>query len=222
MGLGVFKFMKTPWTKLDRFDFFLIVQLLAFIASLPFFYLDGGIRLTAATFPIAAATMALILSMLVPSRQFEEKAAVSKKIGIAAAAAVVTVVLVSLFAPKFNRFIEPAPMETAGECRAGEEKLLVRVGDGSAHVNIWNDRSQPSVGPDIRRADFSISESNERKQGWKSLSTPATILLAFDARSQSLRQIVGPAGFADGPSRWALLCATPLRDQIFTHRITTQ
>ncbi len=219
MALGAFKFMKGRWAKLDRFDFFLIVQLLAFFASLPFFYLDGGIRLTAATFAVLAVTMALILSTLTPSKQFAENVAVSKTVGIAATAAVVVVVLASLLAPKFNYLIEPAPMETAGTCRAGEERLVVRVGDGSTHINILNDRNQPSVGPDIRHADFSISESNEGKQDWKSLSTPATILLAFDVRSQSLRQIVGPAGFANGPQRWASLCATPLRGQAFTHRI---
>jgi hypothetical protein len=77
------------------------------------------------------------------------------------------------------------------------------------------------MGSNIRQGDFAISEASEDKQEWRALATPATILLAFDTKSRSLRQIVGPLGFADGPSRWASLCATKLRSQIFTHRIAS-
>lgn len=222
MAVGAFKLLKRHWPKPDQFHVFLIVQLLAFIGSLPFFYLDGGIRLTAATFPVTAAMMALVLASLTPPRDYRENVVVSKKIGIGATAIVVTVVLISLSAPKISRLIEPAPTEAAGQCRAGEERLLVAIGDGSAHINILNDLGRPNIGPNIRHTDFSVSKSNERKQEWESLSAPTTVLLAFDARSHSLRQIVGPVGFADGPSRWASLCATPLHGQIFTHRIMPQ
>lgn len=220
LGLGLFKLLRTPRTKLDRFHFFLFVQLLAFLASLPFFYLDGGIRLTAATFPITAATIALIFSTLSPFKQLEN-VAISNIVGIMAIVTAGTVVLTSLFVPKINRLIAPVPTETTSHCSAGEEALKVRVGDGSAHINILNDLSPASVGSNIRQADFAISEANEGKQQWRALVTPATILQAFDTRSRSLRQIVGPLGFADGPSRWASLCATQLHGQIFTHRITS-
>jgi len=220
LGLGLFKLVRTPRTNLDRFHVFLFVQLIAFLASLPFFYLDGGIRLTAATFPITAATLALILSTLSPIKQLEN-GTISGKIGIIAIVIAGTVVLTSLFAPRINMLLTSASTETTGQCSADKEGLRVRVGDGSAHINILNDLSRPSVGPNIRQADFAIPESNEAKQDWRALSTPATVLQAFETKSQSLRQIVGPVGFADGPSRWATFCATPLRGQIFTHRITS-
>jgi hypothetical protein len=222
LGLGIFKLLQLPRNKLDRFHYFLIVQLLAFVCSLPFFYLDGGIRLTAATFPMTAATMAFILATLTPSWQVPENAVVAQKIAIAAFSTAAIVVLLALSAPRIHQLIKPAAMTTGGQCGAGEEGLQIRIGDGSARINIVSDLRQPSVAPNIRQIDFAVSEANEGKQEWRSLSAPATILMAFDLKSQSLRQIIGPLGFADGTSRLAALCALPLHGQIFTHRVTSK
>lgn len=194
LSLGLFKLLRTPRTELDRFHVFLIVQLLAFIASIPFFYLDGGIRLTAATFPITAATMALILSTLSPFKQPDKNVAVSRKIGSAAIVTAGTVVLASLFLPKINMLLASASTETTGQCSASEEGLRVRIGDGSAHINILNHPNRFSAGPDIQQADFAVSKANESESEWRALPTPATVLLAFDTRSKLLRQIVGPLG----------------------------
>jgi hypothetical protein len=221
LGFGAFKLARIPRSTLNRFDVFLLVQLLAFIASIPFFYLDGGIRLTAATFPLIAAAMAFVLAALTPSNLLSDTATVSRKIGITAISVAATVVLLSVLAPRINRSLESTPAIIAKQCGSGEEALQIRIGDGSAHLNILSDLGRASIAPNIRQTDFAVSEVNEGKQEWRSLSAPATILLAFDAKSQSLRQIVGPLGFADGSSRWASLCATPLRGQIFTHRITS-
>lgn len=220
LGLGIFKLLQRPRNKLDRFHYFLIVQLLAFVCSLPFFYLDGGIRLTAATFPLTAATMAFILAALTPSRRVPENAVVTQKIAIAAFSTAAIVVLLALSAPRIHQLIKPAAVTTAGQCEAGEEGLQIRIGDGSARINIVSDLRQPSVAPNIRQIDFAVPEANEGKQEWRSISAPATILMAFDLKSQSLRQIIGPLGFADGTSRLAALCALPLRGQVFTHRVT--
>jgi hypothetical protein len=222
LGFGAFKLLQLPRRKFDRFHYFLIVQLLAFICSLPFFYLDGGIRLTAATFPFTAATMAFILAALTPGQHNLENVTVAPRIGIAAFTAIAVVVLVSLLTPKINQLAEPAAATTREECGAGQQQLLIQTGDGSARINISGDLSKPSIAPNIRQTDFAVSEANEARQEWRSLSAPATVLLAYDIHSKSLRQILGPLNFAEGPSRLVTLCATPLRDSIFTHRMTSR
>lgn len=202
----------------DGFQIFLLVQILAFTASLPFFYLDGDIRLTAATFPLTAAVMALALSALTSAKRTNEHAGISSNVSIAASIVTAIVVAASLAAPKINRLVSPLPIIAAAQCGANREELRVRIGDGSAHINIVDDATPGSWAPNIRQADFVVSNVNEVRDEILAIPKPATILLAFDANSKALRQIVGPAGFADGAASWISLCAEPLRGQAFTHR----
>ena len=197
------------------------MQLLGFIVSLPFFYLDGGIRLTAATFPITAVTIALALSILTPFPPIKAAIFVTQKIAIAAFAIASFVVIASLSVSKLNYLIRPTSPLVAEQCGPGEEEIQMRIGRGSANINILDNFHQPSFAPNIRKADFSIPESNENKQEWRTIPTPSTILMGFDLKSHSLRQVIGPPGFAGGRSRLVSLCATPLHDQIFSHRVTS-
>lgn len=219
--LGALKIAQSQWRNLDRFHIFLIVQLLGFIVSLPFFYLDGGIRLTAATFPITAVTIALALSILTPFPPIKAAIFVTQKIAIAAFAIASFVVIASLSVSKLNYLIRPTSPLVAEQCGPGEEEIQMRIGRGSANINILDNFHQPSFAPNIRKADFSIPESNENKQEWRTIPTPSTILMGFDLKSHSLRQVIGPPGFAGGRSRLVSLCATPLHDQIFSHRVTS-
>lgn len=209
LGVGIFNLIRSR-NDLDRFHYFLIVQLVAFVGSLPFFYIDGGIRLTAATFPFTAATMAIVLTTLLPPMVIREKKQVRSIIGISAFSAVAIVAIVSMLAPKLNQLNQKsAVIATGHQCKENETELGIRIGYGSARINILNDSNKPSIAPNIRPTDFFVSEANEAKQKWRSLSAPATVLLAYDTRSGSLRHVLGPVGFADGPSKFTTLCAQP-------------
>lgn len=220
LGYSSFRFIRIYWNRLDRFHLFLLFQLLAFAASLPFFYLDGGVRLTAATFPLTAATIALALAALTSQTVIGMDTTVSRMIGAACVAIAAFVVLASVAAPRISGILNPLPRTTAAQCEANRDALRVEIGSGSAHINIQSDRA--SLAPNIRLKDFVVSDANEAKPEILAISKPATVLMAFDANSKTLRQIVGPAGFADGPRKWISLCAEPLHGQFFTHRIAPQ
>lgn len=221
LGVGIFRLLQSR-NDLTRFHYFLIMQLLAFICSLPFFYLDGGIRLTAATFPFTAATMAVVLATLIPSGDVPKNIQVRSIIGIAAFAVVATVAFVSLLTPKINQLAKPAAMAARDQCEANETGLNIQIGYGSARINILGDPGKPSIAPNIRSTDFFVPEANEAKQAWRSLPVPATVLLAYDTRSGSARQILGPVGFADGPSKFAAFCARARAGSVFTEIVSVQ
>jgi hypothetical protein len=218
--LGVFttlKRLRQPW---DGFQLFLIIYLVGFVASLPFFYSDGGIRLTAATFPMTAATIALLFAALASPAEMGRHANVAPGISVVSYAAVAIIIIATLCVPGFSRAMTSSSPLLYRQCSAGEEQLKMIIGKGSAHINVIDDAGGVSFAPNIRGSDFLISDINESKREWQSLASPVTILMGLENDSKALLLIVGPLGFADGPSKLTSLCAERLQDSIFSYRVT--
>ncbi|MBR1157292.1 hypothetical protein [Bradyrhizobium sp. JYMT SZCCT0428] len=199
----------------DALQWFLLLQLIAFIASLPFFYLDGRIRLAAATFPFTAGAIVLILA---GCKRFSNldgivlDRIVSRYAGVIA----ILVVVASVAAPRFAQMRPPRGTESVS-CETPDIRLQMLVGTGTAHVNVLDDGKRSEL-PNIRRSDFRISDNSEIQEFWKNLSFPATILIGLDHNSRRSQFLVGPPGFADGPRRLASLCATPLSHGVLSYR----
>jgi hypothetical protein len=200
------------WTQrpfvLDPIHWFFLFQLIGFIVSLPFFYLDGGIRLTAATFPFTAAAIALILAAC-KSVSVLLKTVPTRSASYPAAAIAVIIVVGSLVAPQISWMRSSEPGTEPITCEQGDQQVRVLVGAGTAHVNIL-DGDIKSVLPNIRRADFRVAESSEIREFWENLDLPATILIGLDHNSGHGQFVLGPPGFADGPRRLAALCTKAL------------
>jgi hypothetical protein len=218
--IGFFRTVKAQSQQPDRFHSYLLLNLIGFITSLPFFYLDGGIRLTAATFPVTAATIALLFSTFAAREANDRHNAVVQSNNVISYATMAIILVASLYAPKLNRLMNSEPIFADNQCSANEKRLEVRVGRGSAHVNVVSDATDVSFAPNIRKRDFIIPETNERQLEWQSLRPPVTILMGFDSLSKMLVEMVGPPGFADGPPRLASLCAIPLNNTPFSHQVT--
>jgi hypothetical protein len=200
---------------LEPLQWFFLLHLIGFIASLPFFYLDGGIRLTAATFPFTAAAIVLILAACKPASPPPKPV---RSRGDSYAFAVVAVIVVaSLAAPQIGRMRNFKPGAERISCEPGDQPMAMLVGEGTVHINILDDDTR-SVLPNIRRSDFRVPESNELIRLWQNLNLPATVLMGLDHASRSLQTIIGPPGFADGPRRLAALCTRPLSDGILSMR----
>jgi hypothetical protein len=206
---------KKPFV-LDPIQWFFLLQLTGFIASLPFFYLDGGIRLTAATFPFTAAAIVLILAAC-KSAPALTKTVPARSDSYQAVAMAVVIVVTSLAAPQIGRMRSSEPGIEPITCEQGDQEVRMLVGAGTAHINILDDDVK-SVLPNIRRPDFQVAQSNEIIEFWQSLDLPATILLGLDHNSRQTQIVVGLPGFADGPRRLAAICTKPLRDRILLAR----
>lgn len=201
---------------LDHFHWFVLAHLVGFIASMPFFYLDGGIRLTAATFPFTAAAIVLILAAC-KSASAPPEPAFARGDSYQAVVIAGVVIVASLAVPLIGKIRNFESISEPVSCEQGDSQVRMLVGAGTAHINILDDGVK-SVLPNIRRSDFQVSESNEIIQFWKNLDLPATILTGLDHNSHRSQIIVGPPGFADGPRRLAALCTRPLSDGILTVR----
>jgi hypothetical protein len=200
---------------LDSIQWFFLLHLIGFIASLPFFYLDGGIRLTAATFPFTAAAIVLMLCACKPASVLPKT--VPARGDSSAFAVAIVIVVASLATPQIGRIRNFKPGIEPVSCQQGDDPAAMLVGSGTAHIDIRGDDTR-SVLPNIRRSDFQVSESNEIIEFWQRLKLPATILMGLDHRSHGVKIVVGPAGFADGPRRLAALCTAPLSDGILSWR----
>jgi hypothetical protein len=214
---GLFRSASRKRATLDRFHLFMIFQMTGFVASLPFFYYDGGIRLTAATFPFLAAAVAMILAACKSaqaSKKSVEVLPIQNYIGISLGLAVVAV---SLTVPMYSRTPAPLPATAAIPCAENNEQLRLALGEGTAHINIL-DGNVSSVLPDMRRTDFRVSDSDENKEFWQQFPLPTTLIMGFDYISRSVRLVSGPAGFADGPRRIGTICAMSLGNGVFAYR----
>jgi len=196
----------------DPLQLFLVFQLIGFMVSLPFFYDDGGIRLTAATFPFAAATIAVVLAACLDKPLKSPRAADFRIETYLAAALGLFVVVTSLMTPKAARMLEqPATVPTA-PCGEHEVSLRIELGDGTAHINILDGNVESRL-PNIRRKDFAVGP-NEMGDFWNTLALPATVWLGFDDNSHLSQLLVGPPGFASGPRRMVSICAGPLSNGV--------
>lgn len=201
---------------LDPLQLFVVLQLVGFLASLPFFYLDGRLRLTAATFPFTAAAIVMILSAC-KAAPYRERIMLVRGNGFYAGTLAMFIILASLAAPKINLM---RPAQSGLEpvtCEAADMELRMLVGTGTAHVNIRDDDTESRL-PNIRRSDFRVSNHSEIEEFWKTLNLPATILLGLDSNSRRAHLIVGPLGFADGSRRLTALCAKPLNGHVLSYR----
>ncbi len=204
---------KRPFS-LDPIQWFFLVQLVGFIASLPFFYLDGGIRLTAATFPFTATAIVLILAACKSSAALP-KPVPARSYSYQAATIAAVIVVASLAAPQISRMRNSEPGIEPITCEQGEQQVRMLVGAGTAHINILDDDIK-SVLPNIRRSDFRVAQSSEIKDFWQNLGLPATILTGLDHNSGHRQIVVGPPGFADGPRRLAAVCTKSLGNDILS------
>jgi hypothetical protein len=207
---------------LNPLQWFLLAQLIGFIASLPFFYRDGGIRLTAVTFPFTAGAIVLILSACKFGSASPTATAPARVDSHTAIAIAALIVVASLVAPRIGRIRN---VETGSEpfvCQQGEQPVRMLVGAGTSHINIVDDGTAKSVLPNIQRSDFRISQANEQQEFWQNLSLPATILTGLNRVSGVIQIVVGPPGLADGQRRFATLCTKPLKDNILSARIAGQ
>jgi hypothetical protein len=191
-----------------------------FVASLPFFYHDGGIRLTAATFPFLAAAVAMVLAACrttPPPPPSPKPVEVSRIQNCVVITLGLTIVAASLTAPMANRMLASVPAANAITCAENNNQLQLTLGDGTAHINIL-DGDVSSVLPDMRRSDFRVSDINEMKTFWQTITLPTTLVTSFDYISHSIRLVTGPVGFASGPRRVSRLCVMSLGNGVFSYR----
>jgi hypothetical protein len=206
---------KRPFV-LDPIQWFFLLQLIGFVASLPFFYLDGGIRLTAATFPFTAAAIVLILAACKSSSALPEPT-LARSDSYQAVTIAVVIVVASLAAPQMRRMRNSEPAIEPITCQQGDQEVRMLVGAGTAHINIL-DSDIKSVLPNIRRSDFRVAQSSEIIEFWQNLDLPATILTGLDHNSLDRQIVVGPPGFADGPRRLAALCTKSFSNGLLSVR----
>jgi hypothetical protein len=214
---GTFRAISERRTTLTQFHLFLLFHVAGFIVSLPFFYQDGGIRLTAATFPFLAAAVAIALAACKKEPMLPEPAQVSRTLNYIAISVGATIVAASLATPLVSRLASYVPVLDVVRCDENSIQLQLAFGDGTAHINIL-DGNVSSVLPDIRRSDFRVSDINEIKDFWQAIPLPATLIASFDYVTRSVRLVSGPAGFASGPRRVRTICATSLGNGIFSSR----
>ena len=200
-----------------QFHYFLFFHLAFFVASLPFFYLDGGIRLVAATFPFLAAAIALIVEGCKPVASTPR--AIPKALCMAVIVLGLTIVASSLITPMIGRRLVGEAAANRAGCPAGSQRSRTSLGYGAAYINLV-DSDEPSILPNIRRKEFKVSQWNETRDFWDSFKGPATWLLAYDFDSRALKMIRGPSGFANGPRRIKLLCVAPAENSTYVLRQT--
>jgi hypothetical protein len=218
---GVFRLTSGQRATLNRFHLFLLFQIAGFTLSLPFFYQEGGMRLTAATFPFLAAAVAMILAACKTAVTFPKQVDVPQIQRRTAIALGLAIVAISLTAPLASRMWVPAPAFDAVTCADKSNQFQITLGVGTAYINIL-DGNVASVLPDVRRSAFRVSDINEMKDFWQTIATPLTVVSSFDYVSRSIRLVSGPVGFASGPRRVVSLCATSLGNGIFSYHEPAQ
>jgi hypothetical protein len=214
---GTFRVISERRTALTQFHSFLFFHVVGFVVSLPFFYQDGGIRLTAATFPFLAAAAAVALAACKTVPTSPEPAQTSRTANCIAISVGIAIVAAALAAPLASWTSTYVPPADTVKCGENNTQLQLTLGDGTAHINIL-DGNVSSVLPDIRRSDFRVSDINEVKDFWQAIPLPATLIEGFDYITHSIRVVSGPAGFASGPRRMRTVCAVPLGNGIFLSR----
>jgi hypothetical protein len=123
--IGFLRTLKVQSRRLDPFHLHLLIFLAGFVASLPFFYLDGGVRLTAATFPVTAAMVALFLSTFAAPAEVTSVAQGNAVLSYSATAAII---VVSLCAPELNRLKSFGSTSVDKQCSTQEQQLKIRIG----------------------------------------------------------------------------------------------
>lgn len=147
---------------------FLLVCLSGCILSLPFFYLDGGLRLTAATFPFIVMGIVIIFLGLLPRACFSkiQKNSVQSKsfrfLQFILPATMSAIIIISaVFGPMIFPHLAtaltnpPKFSQTNSSCTANQESIVMRIDSGMPYLLIHDKKyQQPTFSPDIQENDI--------------------------------------------------------------------
>jgi hypothetical protein len=163
-----------------NFRSFCVLFLIGYLTSIPFFYIDGGLRLHAAVLPIISYM--LLRVMLPPPGAAGENALLSNSAGRVLTSTVafgfVLVGLlgwISLAHPK-NRNFEPIPVTES----AGEDKIIFRFEPGWPQCDLRDFETRPG---DNRPHWFSgaIPDDGYRSAGIREIAGQGHLYFGFDA-----------------------------------------
>jgi len=185
VGMGLIRWMKSERSPelAALFGYFW----LGFWLSLPFFYMDGGIRSVAATHPLAAAT--IVLALFRPTSRFPTSGWRGASVLLVAVAAILVVVVVSMPALMPSK---PAQQQAAitWSCPDGERAVRIRMDGGTPRVEM---RLLSPMGPPCTGlCEFSaVPPTNEGRGLFNQLRYPKNFALVYDAVSDSWLYVVG-------------------------------
>jgi len=203
---------------------------LGFVGSLPFFYLDGGIRSVAATHPFVAATLVLLL---LP--QFRNPSVGDIRVdsdGPCRCAQFLGLILV-LVLFLFPRLLPlyPAPEKKTPDwiCEPGQTPKSVRLSRGVPAARIWVSSSAFNS-----RNQIVLPDGDEAANLFRDVPAPGTLVFAYDSVSQSCQYLFYPGevypsenegrGCATNRQQgiYSLWIISPVKDSTTTQKMQTK
>jgi len=157
--------------------------------SLPFFYMDGGIRSVAATHPIAAVTIVLALSGSKVERTNVGWRGVT---GLLAAVAVILALVVVLVPAVMPIFPVQQKITPVWRCPEGVQAVQVQIGRGIPRIAMrpFSSQGLPCTG----LCKFpAVPPTNEGRNLFSRLRYPQDLILAYDAVSDGWLYVTAPS-----------------------------
>jgi len=213
---GSMRFIRNRQSEAKGIFVLLLCFLLGFLLSLPFFYMDGGVRLTAATYPFVAAilTMATLGWRNIPVNSVPHLKTSGYKIWMPMILGL-SMILAAMVGPMVGHWIIEKPQVTKGSCQDGEQQIVMRLGNGAAYLDIVDDNKLMSFAPLLRKENFIISDLNENAATWRTIHAPFTLLSGYDTASISHRYVVGPLGFVSQGQGYRVMCTRNVGTDVF-------
>jgi hypothetical protein len=188
--------------------------------SMPVIYPDGGLRVTAATFPFVAAALAGAAALW-DTRLPDEPDVARRAPGGLPAWAGLLLLFAALVGPAIAHGWTARP-EAGRLPPVADNSLVTVIGPGSPHINVHPESlAAGNFAPDWEEKEFFSSPlfgGVEYPGAALALRAPSTLLLCYDVRGGPLSPayLVGPLGFADqerGPVAMesAPIAGTPFR-----------
>jgi hypothetical protein len=205
---GSVRFIRNRQSETRGLFVLLLCFLLGFLLSLPFFYMDGGVRSTAATYPFVAAifAMALLGWRNVPVNFAPQLKTSRYKIWMPLFLGS-SIILAAMVGPMLGHRIIEKPQVPKVSCQAGEQQIVIRLGNNAAYLDIIDDNKIRSFVPQIRKENFVISDFNENAATWRTIHAPLTLLSGYDIAAKLHRYVVGPLGFVSQGHGYRAMCA---------------
>jgi hypothetical protein len=156
--------------KNNEIKLFLFAGLSGFILSLPFFYSDAGLRLTAATFPFIATGIAVLFTSLLPRVCFQKgqkKHVRSKRFRFLQFTVPATISVIIIISALFGPIVLPSLATTLtnppdisqvnSSCAANQNSFVTRIDPGMPYLLVHDDNyQQPTFSPDVQAKDMKL------------------------------------------------------------------
>jgi len=214
---------------------FLFVVIAAIFLSLPFFYSDGGIRSTAATFPFIAVTISMIIIGLMPKSYIQNKLTSLKnsRPDISIYPLVMGIFIISsvlvfpIIGPNMAKIIlnPPSHFSDSYTGMGNQSKFVMRIDPGMPYLHLKSNQDRtPTFAPNIRSEDFKYYVFFEKEDGdagipyFKSpIQQNTSIVMGYDIVSHGVMFVQIPQEYITQDRHYLTLYAKPFSNNSYVY-----